>query len=417
MSSGIFTPNDDVYIDVGGQLISGWQRVRITRGIERMPSDFEIELTEYYTGDNSTVVIEPGSYCQVYLGTDLVLTGYVDAYEPRITGDTHSVSIYGRSMSEDLVDCSAEYPNAQIMSSTVLQIVQALATTPYGIKVSQNSFPDSERNTIPQTNFIYGETAVEVIERICRYAKLLFYDQPDGSILLTTASSKKAASGFVQGINVQEAFAHVTMTRFRDYTCVYSSTVQFSDGLQLNSGQNNSVNFLWNEHDSTVKRNRKKYIVLESGDTDPFTITKARALWELNRRLGKAWEVRVVTDTWRDSAGDLWEPNTLVDLQLPALKIVDETWLISEVTFSRDERGTLATLIINPAQAFVPEPIVLIPSLFPDRFLANQTGNKTPTPPTGRGENVAFPAGLDQTQLVEPTLDQATNGVKGAIPK
>ena len=399
---------DDISIIVGDQMISGWTRVRQTRGIELMPSNFEIELTEYYPGNNSNVVIAPGSPCQVFLGPDVVLTGYVDVYESRIISDKHIISVYGRSKSEDLVDCSAEFPNAQIMAAPVLQIVQSLATTPYGITVTQSVIPDATKNTIPQTNFIYGETAVEVIERICRYAKLLFYDQPDGSIILTTASSKKAASGFSEGANVQEAAAHFTMNRFQKYICVYSSTVLMSDNLALNSGQNNSINQLGTPQvDDSVLRNRKKYIILESGDTDPFVVTQARALWEKNRRFGKAWEVRITTDTWRDSAGNLWEPNTLVDLALPTIKIPQATWLISEVSFHRDgEKGTYAILTINPPGAFIPEPIVLVPQLFPDKVIATSGGGSVPNAPSSTS-SVSYPGGLNESQLVEPTIDQA----------
>ena len=387
---------DDVSISVGGQTISGWTKVRVTRGIERMPSDFEIELTEYYSGDNSTVVISPGSLCKVFLGSDIVLTGYVDEYSATVKDNTHRVMLYGRSMSEDLVDCSAEYPNAQILSQKVIDVVKALATTPYNIPVTQTVIPDTTKNTIPQLTFIYGETAAEVISRICRYAKLLFYDMPDGSIILTTASSKKAACGFSEGINVQEATSTFTMNRFQQYKCEFNSVVGYSDLTQQNSGQNNTINNFHTETDTTVLRNRKKYIILESGDFYPFPVTIDRSLWEKNRRFGKAWEVRIVTDAWRDSAGNLWEPNTLVDLALPTLKIPKATWLISEVTFFRDEqKGTTATLIINPPEAFIPEPIVLIPSRFPDVQNVSNPVSPPPNPNT-----VQYPAQPNINDLV-----------------
>lgn len=403
---------EDIYIVVGGQVISGWTRVRITRGIERMPADFMLELTEYYSGDGTSVIISPGSPCQIFLGKDIVLTGYVDEYSSSISGRSHTVRIYGRSKSEDIVDCAAEYPNAQILSQTVLQIVKAFATIPYGIDVYQNVIPDANKNTIPQTVFVYTETAAEVIERICRYAKLLFYDQPDGSILLTTASSKRAACGFTEGYNVQEASGRFTMNRYSQYLCEFNSTVSFSDLLQDNSGQNNSINQIAEIDDTTVPRNRKKYIILESGDFDPFPVTKARALWEKNRRLGKAWEITVTTDTWRDSAGNLWEPNTLVDVNIPSIKVGGQTWLINEVTYSRDEEsGTTATLILNPPGAFIPEPIVLVPNRLPD---VTGPGSATPS----GNPTVSYPGVLNADQLVTPTIDQATAIIgPQAVPK
>ena len=405
----------DISIIVGDQTVSGWTRVRVTRGIERMPSDFEIEMTEFYSGDNSTVVISPGAPCQVFLMGKPVLKGYVDEYDVTIKGDTHRISIYGRSMSEDLVDCSAEWPNAQILSSTIINIVKGLATTPYGIPVTQTVIPDTTKNHIPQLTFIYGETAAEIISRICRYAKLLFYDMPDGSIVLTTASSKKAACGFTEGVNVQEATATFTMNRFQQYICEFNSVVQYSDLTQQNSGQNNSVNQIGTPQvDSTVLRNRKKYIILESGDFAPFPVTTSRALWEKNRRFGKAWEVRITTDSWVDSAGNLWEPNTLVDLALPTLKIPKATWLISEVTFARDnEKGTTATLLINPPEAFIPEPIVLIPSRYPD-VPGNNGSSATSQGTTISGvQTVNYPAYSDPTNLVAApgVLNVPTSGV------
>ena len=398
---------DDITIIVGGQSITGWTRIRLTRGIERLPADFEIELTEYYSGDNTTVVITPGAPCQVLLGGDLVLTGYVDEYSPSIDGENHIVNIYGRSKSEDIVDCSAEYPNAQIMSAEVLTVIQGLATTPYGIPVSQEVIPDETKNVIPQINFIYGETAVEVIDRICRYAKLLYYDRPDGGIVLTTASAKKAASGFTEGVNVQRATGRYTMNRYKEYRAVLVSMVQLSDGFALNSGQNNTANKIVTETDNTVQRNRSKYIVLESGDFDPFPITTARAIWEMNRRYGKAFEVEITTDGWRDSAGNLWEPNTLVDLQLPTLKIPQATWLIGEVTYSRDNStGTTCTLRINPSCAYIPEPIVLVPSFAPDVGAGGgPAGNKNNPNITGV---IQYPGQPSQDQLVTSSVDQVT---------
>lgn len=49
-------PDDTLSITVGGLILSGWQQVRLTRGIERFPSDFSISLTERYPG----AMAEPG---------------------------------------------------------------------------------------------------------------------------------------------------------------------------------------------------------------------------------------------------------------------------------------------------------------------------------------------------------------------
>ncbi|HTH61490.1 MAG TPA: hypothetical protein VL689_15195 [Paraburkholderia sp.] len=58
---------DDVTLTVGGQTIAGWTTIRVTRGMERIPADFDIGLTERYpnTADviKAVVVCNSGEMC------------------------------------------------------------------------------------------------------------------------------------------------------------------------------------------------------------------------------------------------------------------------------------------------------------------------------------------------------------------
>ena len=49
--------------------------------------------------------IRPGDLCQVFIGNDLVLTGFVDATPIRYDGNAVGVGVKGRSKTADLVDC------------------------------------------------------------------------------------------------------------------------------------------------------------------------------------------------------------------------------------------------------------------------------------------------------------------------
>ncbi len=127
--------SDDLTLTIGGRSISGWDSIRVTRGIERCPSDFDLSLTERFPGEASALVVQPGDACAVSIGGDLVVTGYVDQFHPSITPTSHMIRVSGRGKCQDLVDCSAEWPNGQISGSSALQIAQNLAK-PYGISVS-----------------------------------------------------------------------------------------------------------------------------------------------------------------------------------------------------------------------------------------------------------------------------------------
>jgi prophage tail gpP-like protein len=101
---------EELRIKTGGQILGGWLSARVERGIERLPSGFVVELTELHPGQAGKAVIEPGSAAQIYLGADLILTGYVDLYSPKYDGGQHVVRIEGRSKTEDVVDCSLAPP-------------------------------------------------------------------------------------------------------------------------------------------------------------------------------------------------------------------------------------------------------------------------------------------------------------------
>jgi prophage tail gpP-like protein len=342
--------SDDLTLLVGGRQLSGWSDIRVTRGIERCPSDFALQLTEKYPGVAADLVVQPGDSCQVFIGNDLVITGYVDKFVPEIDGNNHRISVTGRSKCQDLVDCAAEWPGGQILGSSVLQIAQKLASV-YGITVSALSDIGAG---IPQFNLMLGETPYDVIERICRYRALLAYDDTDGNLLLAGVGSTKAASGFTQSINIERALVVYSMDqRFSEYVAFLQSVDVFTD---LGAGGN----LLGVAYDYGVTRHRRRVIIAEAGGGGQ-DIAKQRANWEAARRYGRGATLMLTTDAWRDSAGTLYTPNTLVPLSIPALKLDGKTWVIGEVTYARGERGTKCQLTIMPPEAFNPEPILLQP--------------------------------------------------------
>jgi len=350
--------SDDLSLILDGSRVSGWTKVRVTRGVERLPSDFEIEMTDLYPGDLEQMSVVSGQSCQVAIGEDVVITGYVDRVRPGIGRDYHRISVLGRGKCEDLVDCSAEWDGGQISGSNALQIAQKLAA-PYGITVTSDG---NNGPSIPQFNLMMGETAFEVIERIARYAGVLAYDLPDGNLRLARAGVDSHTSGFTEGQNVEDAdFEDAADLRYSEVDC-YLLTMQTMGDAGVNLVP------VATARDATVSRHRKLYIVSEQVQAGR-NIAQERANWEVARRAGRSQTVHLLTDSWRDADGLLWTPNVLVPVTLPSLKIPEETFmLISEVTYTLDERGTHASLILMPPDAFKPEPTILQP-LSPDVVL------------------------------------------------
>ncbi len=347
---------DDLTLVVGGRQLSGWTSVRLTRSVERVPSTFELSLTERYPGEADALLVQPGDGCTVLLGADLVLTGYVDRFVPSIDGRSHSIMVMGRSRVCDLVDCSAVWPGGQISGASALAVAQRLAQ-PYGITVTSTAPPG---RTIPQFNLMLGETCYEVIERICRYSQLLAYDLPDGNLVLAQTGTMSAASGFQQGINVQRASAAYSMDeKYSKYVVVLQALDVLGDA---GDGGNQAAVYI----DPTVSRFRELILVSDQADGGQL-IAGARARWEAARRYGRSMRVTLETDSWRDADGVLYAPNTLVPLDLPVLKTTPgELWVVSEVSYRRDEGGTAAELVLMPPEAFQPQPTLLLPFMMMD---------------------------------------------------
>ena len=227
---------------------------------------------------------------------------------------------------------------------------------------------------IPKFNLLQGETPWEIIERISRYAALLAYELPDGNLCLTSNSSidfnatastghlvaaptiPYAASGFEIGVNVQSASVEYSMDqRYSDYTAYLQALTPLTEA-------GDAGNLLATVSDEGCSRYRPHVIIAEatSGSQD---VAERRALWERNRRIGRSTRVSLTTDSWRDSSGALYQPNTLVHLKLPQLKLQECDWVIGEITYHRGDRGTTADLVIMHPDSYSPEPVQIQPVL------------------------------------------------------
>ncbi len=392
------TTNDELTLLLDGVSIQGWNAIRMTRGIERVPGDFELTLTERFPGQIAAVTVNPGASCQVLLGADVVLTGYVDRYVPSISAEQHEIRVIGRGKCCDLVDCSAEWPGGQISGTSALDIARKLAA-PYGIPATLRSGV-AGGPIIPQFNLILGETAWEIIERVCRYSALICYEDASGALVLDQAGTTAHASGFAEGVNVQSASISYSMDRrYSDYVA-FRQSVETLDDLGANGVDYNAIG---RATDTAVSRHRQLDIIAMASAWGQ-EVADATARWDLARRYGRSFACRLVTDSWRDSDGVLWQPNRLVQIELPTLKMSMAQWVISEVTYQLDEQGTTATLVIMPPQAFQAKPVLLQTLPIMEIFQA-QRGNGL--------VDMLGPSGVLGFQTVDQITQQAVSRLNG----
>lgn len=127
-----------VTLSVNGLDYRGWKKASISAGIERQSRDFTLGVTWRWPGQDVEIPVRQGDFCEVRIGEDLVLTGWV--FSTPISYDSKTVdrSVSGRSLTADLVDSSAVNKPGQWRGQSVQKIVQSLAE-PYGVSVTPDS--------------------------------------------------------------------------------------------------------------------------------------------------------------------------------------------------------------------------------------------------------------------------------------
>lgn len=349
---------DDLSLVSNGRELSGWTRIRVTRGIARMPSDFDIEMSDGHSVAEHALVVKPGDPCQIMLGNQPVITGYIDQVIPFITPNRHGIRLVGRGKCADLVDCSAVVPKFQISSASVLSTIRLLAST-YDITVNTTE-AKAAGFVVPQQNILFGETVFEVIDRNCGFAALLAYDQPDGSLLLSRVGTKNVGALDARHIE-RGSYAWSANERFSEYRAKTQSMSVLSDVSEAGFK-------IYTVTDPAVKRTRIRYVIVDSVASSAEMIT-LRTKWEANRRVGRSHVLNLRVDTWRGPDGNLWEPNTLVSIDpfaVPGLKLEilerKGPWVLGEVTYNRDnDHGTTADLSFTFPDSYSPEPVMAYP--------------------------------------------------------
>jgi prophage tail gpP-like protein len=205
-------------------VLTGWKAVRITRSIEVATSFFDLSCSA--DANALKLIGKEGAPIQISIGSDLVLSGYVDTVENVMTPKDHLIRLSGRGKCSDLVDCSCRID--RVNPSTRLQALCESIAQPYSIDVF---IPPNGTQAIldglpvlPRQIVSITETAWEVIEKYARYSGMLVYESEEGELTISTAGTEIGASGLEIGANIEAiACTKSTLGTFSTYNAVLSA--------------------------------------------------------------------------------------------------------------------------------------------------------------------------------------------------
>lgn len=334
------------HLRINGQAWHGWTSMRISAGIDRIARDFEVQVTRR-AGDSGGLLdavssgIRQGDKVEVLLGTDLVLTGFVDARPVNYDASSITRSISGRSRTGDLIDSSAQV--RQFRGQTPQQIAQALCD-PFAIKV----YAASALSPISDFSVDWGETVREAIDKLMTNQRLLAYDDAAGDLHFGAVGALRADTPLVYGQNI--------------LTCQMGDDQSECHSEYLVAGQRAGNDDDFGASTTTKVSHKTKgsvgrYRPLYIKQTGHATGASCRAMCEFEsaRRAAKSQEVTYTVQGWRQASGRLWQPNMTVLVTDPHAGFAGDELVIAEVEYSRTEQGTIATLRCGPAAAYLPD--------------------------------------------------------------
>lgn len=333
--------DDTVRLHVNGARFEGWKSVGVTAGIDRAAREFTLSVTHRWPGQDIQRRVSPGDRCELYIGNDKVLTGWVDGTPISHDKASVTVGVKGRSLTGDLVDCAAVLSGGQWIGQRVENIAQALAR-PYKVTVR------AEANTgaaIADHQIQPGEAVLESIDRLLKQRGLLATDNAQGELVFIVPGALRATTALVVGENLLNGSAPLDFKdRFSEYHCFGQQSlvdVHGTDGA-VSSQSAKSV-------DDGVSRFRL-LVVQQSGQGNEGTCQQ-RADNERAQRAGKALATNYTVQGWRQGDGRLWLPNMLVRVIDPIIGF-DREMLITEVTWTMGDGGMLTAMRVAPLSAY-----------------------------------------------------------------
>ncbi|HEY1709587.1 MAG TPA: hypothetical protein VGG10_15070 [Rhizomicrobium sp.] len=345
--------SEAVTLTVNGQSYTGWTSVEVTRDLKACASGFSLDVTERWARGSSPQPwqIEPFNTCTITLGDDLVLTGYVEHYEPSYDGQQHSVRVSGRSKTCDLVDCMPDIPGGQFSGYKLDALARALCA-PFGIDVVVQC---DVGDTLPDATLEKTETAYAFLEKMARLRSVILTDNAQGQLLLTTAGKGGDAGPLSEGGddgNIFSASAKLSSDkRFKTYVVLSQTPEDFNNGDE-------AVNDVEGEAtDDGCPRNRR-FAEMAENPADKKQ-ADARAKWKALHSYAEGTEATITVIGFHqtpDGSGDLWDVNKTTSVHAPMLAL-DRSMLIGRVAWTLDgEGGRRTTMTVAPPEAFTPGP-------------------------------------------------------------
>lgn len=323
---------------IDNKIYEGFKNIRLARNLTELTGSFEITLVDKWRVDQEDFDIKPGLEISCKLGDTPLYKGYIDRLSISLSASSRNLTISGRDITGDLVDCSI-IGNNEFNNMTLDAIAKELVK-PFGINIiifSDVGAPFS-KFTVNQ-----GETVFEALERLAKQREMLLTSSPVGNLVFEKKGVVRSSTELIEGVNILQAAVTFDNTeRFSEYHVKGQAP-----GLLGSANDNTKGKGL--AKDSGITRYRPTLILSENPADNSGS--QKRAQWESSFRAAKAMQVSVMTQGWTQKNGEIWATNQTVHIDCRSLGLKQDM-LIQRVRFEQSESGRRTELELIRPDAF-----------------------------------------------------------------
>lgn len=311
----------DVGLIVNGLSYRGWKSLSIRRSMEEFCPSFEVNFRDKWAERAEPVPINKGDAFAVTVDGDVLITGWIDDVNADYDATTHTLSAAGRSLTGDLVDCTAVVKERKARGwpkGTTPRTIATALCAPFSINVGgPDVAAQLDEKLVRPFAIERGEIVLDALSRIADLKGLILQTTREGNVLFCRAAgAKKVATVLRSGDNIKRArYTSSDRDRFSHYT--------FFGQTSADDNWNGEASTLISgfAEDREIKRYRPHEVTSHT-QSDKKDLGY-RAKLERNTRAGRAETITYTVRGWRHKDG-LWSPKTLVQVDDAILNVRGE---------------------------------------------------------------------------------------------
>jgi prophage tail gpP-like protein len=342
-------PSDVLSLSIAGVSHADWTTYEIDSDLLTPADAWRVSLGGAHALPDA---IQPGADCVIRYGADTVMVGVVDEITEQLDKRGHSISLSGRDMAGQLLDCSAPVFNE--LQVSLERILKAICDA---LKINNRRIDAVSTQMRHKVSTTPGQTSWEVLQNAAEANGLWPWFDPSGTLILGRPDVPKEANATLvlsRDNPTQNNVLSATYTR--SLHDVYSEVrilgqAAGADGARAMRGvwgsapKDKPLKVTWgNGAAETPLRHRPK--ISTDYESDNPKVAELRANKELADGLLKSKCVKCTVRGHRTDEGVMWTPGMRVSLKLDALGVTGVWLLMSRTLRGGRDGGTVTELTL-----------------------------------------------------------------------